>query len=235
MPAESRHHPRGDLASAVLLAAGAGVVDAFVFLRVTPTFVANMSGNLVRVGMAVGQGSWRALGAALVALVSFSAAAMAGTMALDRHLDRRGPVPRATLLFLGESVLLFAAMGLLLARDSQLHPEVQAADLPVLAFAAAAMGVQAVSLRAVGQTSVSTTYGTGALVRLSEKVALAMRRAARPADAPRRVTIAVLGIVLLSYVAGAAIGAVGGSSPLLLLGPALVPLVAARQSRNIAT
>jgi uncharacterized membrane protein YoaK (UPF0700 family) len=90
-----------------------------------------------------------------------------------------------------------------------------------------AMGIQAVALRRVGQIAVSTTYGTGAVVRLGEKVALAVRHASRPGDARRRVTIAVLSIVLAAYVLGAALAALVGGSTVWLLAVAWVPAVVA--------
>ena len=63
-----------------------------------------------------------------------------------------------------------------------------ASDRPSLCVA---MGLQATALRRVGQIAVATTYGTGAIVRVGEKVALAARRADRPvARAVRRTSVA---------------------------------------------
>ena len=89
------------------------------------------------------------------------------------------------------------------------------------------MGMQAVGLRRVGETHVSTTYGTGAVVRLSEKLVLAFRQAPRPGDLPRRSTITVLVAVLVAYVAGAAGASAAGASPAWLLLPAAIQVAAA--------
>ena len=101
------------------------------------------------------------------------------------------------------------------------------------------MGVQAATLRRVGDVAVSTTYGTGAIVRIGEKVALAGRRAGRSSVHRRRVTVLVLATVLVSYVAGAAVAAALGSSKWLLFLPAGVlvvstALVATRSRRAVA-
>ena len=65
MTQESTHHPSGPLLLAVALAMVAGFVDAHIYLAVSPIFVANMSGNLVHIGMLVGDGNWwQAVGAA---------------------------------------------------------------------------------------------------------------------------------------------------------------------------
>ena len=86
MPAESTHHVAGPLTVAVGLAATAGFVDAFVFQNVSAVFVANMSGNLIRVGMAVGDLDGHAVAASAIALVAFTLAAIAAATAIDRHV-----------------------------------------------------------------------------------------------------------------------------------------------------
>jgi uncharacterized membrane protein YoaK (UPF0700 family) len=106
----------------------------------------------------------------------------------------------------------------------------RAADLPVIVLAAMAMGIQAGALRRVGEIAVATTYGTGAIVRIGEKVVLAARRADRSSVHRRRVAIAVLLVVLVSYVAGAVIATVAGSSPWLLTVPTAVLVVCALAS-----
>ncbi len=89
------------------------------------------------------------------------------------------------------------------------------------------MGLQAIALRRVGQVAISTTYGTGAVVRLSEKFALAFRRTPRPGNHRRRVSIAILATVLFSYVLGAFAAASWNSNAYLLFIPAAVSLASA--------
>ncbi len=219
------------------LAAAAGFVDAFVFQRVTPVFVANMSGNLIRLGMSTGAHDGHQAVAALVALAGFAAGVTAGASHLDTHVRSDRPPNPAALLFF-ESALLIVLALLVQSASIGFSPSTEAADYPVILVGAAAMGLQAIALRRVGQTAISTTYGTGAVVRLSEKLALAFRKTPRPDSNRRRTSIAILATVLVSYVFGAFTAASWNSNPYLLLIPAGVALVGAlvaSRDRQVAT
>jgi uncharacterized membrane protein YoaK (UPF0700 family) len=226
MTAESKHHTSGSLWLAVGLAASAGFVDAFVYVRVTPVFVANMSGNFIHLGIFAGGHDGRGVAAMLVALGGFLAGVILATSHLDTKL-RAGKPPRPNALLLYESILLLALPLTLRLGDITYSPSIQKGDYLVVIIGATAMGIQAVALRRVGQIAVSTTYGTGSLVRLGEKLALALRRTDRPGNHRRRITIAVLSTVLVSYVAGATLAASLGAAPELLLLPAAIPLIGA--------
>jgi uncharacterized membrane protein YoaK (UPF0700 family) len=228
---ETRHHASGSLGLAVTLAGAAGFVDAFIYLRVVPVFVANMSGNLVRLGMAAGQRDANTVAAALVALIGFSAGAAVATTLLDRSLQRSRSLSPAPLLVL-ESALLSVLAATLVLGNYTLSPSMRGVDVPIVVLGASAMGIQAVALRRVGRVAVSTTYGTGAVVRLSEKVTLAVRHAERPGDHRRRFTVAVLGTVLVCYILGAGVGASAGSSPAWLLVPIAISGCGALLVRN---
>lgn len=226
MTSEHRHHTSGTLGLAIGLAASAGFVDAFIYTKVAPVFVANMSGNLVRLGISSGVHDWRAAAAGVVAIGSFLLGAVVATTHLDSHVrGERAPDPIG--LLIAESLLLLALTGVVSLAHVGYSRSIQPIDFVVVTLGAAAMGNQAIALRRVGQVAVSTTYGTGAVVRLGEKIALSFRRAPRPDDARRRVTIAVLGAVLASYVAGAAAAAALSGGAVLLLLPSVVPLIAA--------
>jgi uncharacterized membrane protein YoaK (UPF0700 family) len=229
MTSETRHHVEGSLRLAVALAMTAGFVDSFVFLRVTPVFVANMSGNLVRLGIAAGVGDWRAIAAALAAVTSFLTGAVLATTHVDagaRH--PRLPSPAGALLL--ESGLLATLPVIIRVTNVAATQPIGFGGFLVVVIAATAMGLQAVALRRVGVIAVSTTYGTGAVVRLGEKLALALRRAPRPGEARRRTTIVVLMAVLVSYVAGAALAAGLGDVPELMFAAAAVPFAAGIRS-----
>ncbi|MCU1395245.1 MAG: hypothetical protein JWM34_3673 [Ilumatobacteraceae bacterium] len=226
MTSEARHHTSGPLALAIALAATAGFVDAFIFVRVAPVFVANMSGNLIRLGIATGAVTGHAAEGSLAALGGFFLGVVIATSFVDRHV-RRDRVPNAVVLLLLESVLLASLPVIIATASITYSATIEPIDYLVVVIGATAMGIQAVALRRVGDVAVSTTYGTGAVVRLGEKVALALRGAERTGNVRRRRTIAVLGTVLVSYVGGAALAAAVGSSWALLIPPAMVPLVAA--------
>ena len=69
---ERTHHPSGPLGLAIALAATAGFVDAHIYVNVTPVFVANMSGNLIHLGISLGEGDWFPALATVLALGAFT-------------------------------------------------------------------------------------------------------------------------------------------------------------------
>ena len=218
---ERTHHPSGPLGIAIALAAAAGFVDAYIYVNVTPVFVANMSGNLIHMGIFFGDGDWKPAVAVLLALGAFTAGVIVATVHHDRQVTRSRAVHPAFLLAI-ESVLLVGLTTWLVAAPTAFTTRPRAADFPVLVIGALAMGIQAGALRRVGEIAVATTYGTGAIVRIGEKLVLAARRADRSSTHRRRVAIAVLVVVLVSYVAGAVVATVAGSSPWLLGVPTVV-------------
>jgi uncharacterized membrane protein YoaK (UPF0700 family) len=223
MPPEVKHHTVGTLPLAVALAAAAGFVDAFIYQRVAPVFVANMSGNLVRLGMSAGDHDGRGTVAVLIALAGFITGVIGGAAHLDMHVRAERPTDPSTLL-LSEAALIIALPVMIHVFDIGFTRSIRPLDDIVIAIGSVAMGLQAVALRRVGQTAVSTTYGTGAVVRLGEKLALAAKRTPRPEDHRRRRSIVVLGAVLGSYVLGAFVAASLSADPTWLFIPAAVPL-----------
>ncbi len=205
MTAEERHHSSGPLVVAVMLALTAGFVDAYVFLGVAPVFVANMSGNLIRLGLAMGTRDGHALVMSLVAIAGFLGATVTGSTLNDVHVRHSGR-PSAARLLAMETVALAVLWGtVLVARPDP--GTVTVGSYVAILVGSTAMGLQAVSLRRVGSIAVSTTYGTGAIVRIGEKIALGLRRAERGSDVRRRATIFVITTILVGYVIGAAIAA----------------------------
>jgi uncharacterized membrane protein YoaK (UPF0700 family) len=229
---EHHHHLSGTLAVAAVLAVLAGFVDAFVYLRVAPVFVANMSGNLVHLGMGTGEADGHAVGAACAALGAFIAGVIAAVFGLDARL-RSGRRASGTRLLFAEAALLACMPIAMWSFDISYSASIRPLDYWVVVPGSMAMGVQAIALRRVGQIAVATTYGTGAIVRFGEKLALAARRAPRAGDTRRTATIVVLGTVLVAYVGGAALAAALDDSPLLLVAATAVPLgVALVERRN---
>jgi uncharacterized membrane protein YoaK (UPF0700 family) len=226
MTAEAGHHTSGTLPLAIGLAATAGFVDAYIYTQITPVFVANMSGNLVHLGIAAGHDDWQQVAGALVALVGFLIGIVVATSHVDARL-RRGRMPDPMALLMFESVLLLALTSIVLLGHVRYSPLPGPVDDLIVVIGGTSMGMQAVALRRVGQVAVSTTYGTGAVVRLGEKVALAVRRAPRPQQHRRRATILVLTTVLGGYVGGAVLAAAIGNVRNWLIIAAVAPLIAA--------
>ncbi len=205
MTAEERHHSSGPLVVAVMLAITAGFVDGYVFLGVAPVFVANMSGNLIRLGLAIGATDVHQLVMSMVAIAGFLGAAIVGSTLNDVRVRHHGRPSAARLLAI-ETIVLSALWAIVLAARPNTDVVTAGSYLAIL-VGSIAMGLQAVSLRRVGNIAVSTTYGTGAIVRIGEKIALGLRRAERGSDIRRRATIYVITIILVGYVTGAAIAA----------------------------
>lgn len=154
---------------AVLLAGLAGYVDSLGFLQLGGLFVSFMSGNSTRMAVGVSQGDWRTVGVAVAILILFVLGAALGALVAGGE----GARSRSRVLAL-EAVLLAGAA---LAALAGLEPLTVA--LMVLAMAVE----NAVFLRG-GEVGVGLTYMTGALVKLGQALAGALRGGHRAAFAP---------------------------------------------------
>lgn len=226
MTQELAHHPSGSVTLAAALACTAGFVDAHIYVNVTPVFVANMSGNLVHLGIFAGLGDSGDAAASIAVLVAFLMGVVVATRHHDQQLSVHGRL-RPGMLIAAEAALIACLPLLIEIFGSGFESHARLADYPIIAVAGFAMGMQTSALRRVGVIAVATTYGTGAVVRIGEKIGLAVSGADKATQHRRRDTIVVLVVVLASYVTGAATAAVLGSSPLLLLIPAAVLVGAA--------
>lgn len=216
--ASALRHP-GVLALGLLLVAG--YVDAFVFLRVAEVFTANQSGNLIVAGIALGSDPGTGALLPVVSVLAYVAGA-ALSIAL---FDREDGGHRRTVGVLGTLMVVLVALVLLLeAADMGRHRGgPRWAVYLTVALAALAMGSQATAIRRVGTVPVLTTAGSGAATNLG--IALArLRSVALRAQASR--TAAMLALVTLAYVGGAALGALLSThtdvGPVLLLPPVLL-------------
>lgn len=215
------------MAMAISLAAVAGFIDAHLFLHVTSVFVANMSGNMVRVGIEVGDGHWVTAAGSMVALVAFTSGVIAAIAHHDHRL-RRGRVVRPDRLLVVEAILALALPLTLITFDVDFAEPPGLVHGVVIAVGAFAMGIQASALRRVGEIAVATTYGTGTIVRIGEKASLALRGAERAGEGRRLTTITVLVAVLVGYIGGAALAsALGSAVELLFIPPAVLAVFAA--------
>jgi uncharacterized membrane protein YoaK (UPF0700 family) len=190
----------------VALTFAAGSVDAVALLRLD-VFTAVMTGNIVLLGLAIGQGAFGNALRSIVALVGYGAGVIAGArivgaIAIETHWS-----PKVTRALAIEWVLQAAFLiGWLLTGA---RPDgVGAATL--IAFSGVAMGIQAATARALAP-GMSTTYVTGTLTGLlSELSALG----AVSGDRRRRASI----------VLALALGAVAGALALSTV-PVLAPAI----------
>ena len=186
------------------LSLAAGLVDAVVFLRLAQVFVANMTGNTVLLGLAVGQVHPQAAVRSVVALAGFClGVAFAAVLTL---LSREGrdaePWPPVTNVLLGVEAVLLACATLLWQVTGGGG---EALVLVLIALTAMVMGVQSGAARSMGVGGVATTYVTGALTNAVSGLFghLASVRRAPSSPAARR-----LGTVSLSVWAAYGVGAV---------------------------
>ncbi len=211
---------------AAALAATAGLVGAHIHLNVAPIFVANMSGNLIHLGIFAGLGDYKNAGASAVVLAAF----VAGVVFSKGHHERqrrRLDALRPGALVAAEAVLVLSLPVLIALFGTQFSTDVTLSDYPVICVAGFAMGIQSSALRRVGAIAVATTYGTGATVRIGEKIGLAALGADRVTQHRRRETVLLRLAILIGYVAGATAASGFGSSSLLLLIPGSVLIAAA--------
>ena len=207
----------------VALTFAAGSVDAVALLRLD-VFTAVMTGNIVLLGLAVGQGSFGNALRSIIALVAYGVgvvvgARIVGAVVIETHWSRK--VTRALAV---EWVLQLAFLiGWFITGA---NPDgVSAAAL--IALSGVAMGIQAATARALAP-GMSTTYVTGTLTGLlSELSALG----SVSGDRRRRASIVVA--LALGAVAGAlvlsAVPLLAPAIPLAVVGA--VVLVAATRFR----
>jgi uncharacterized membrane protein YoaK (UPF0700 family) len=164
----------------VALTFAAGAVDAIVFLRLE-VFTAVMTGNIVLLGLAIGQGAFRNALRSLIALAAYAGGVLAAARlvgATPRETVWPTHVTRALAI---EFALQAAFLGGWILTDAR--PDGLAAA-SLIAVSGVAMGIQAASARTIAP-HLSTTYVTGTITALlSELSALggigpdARRRAA---------------------------------------------------------
>src|SRR2546423_5292605 len=200
----------------VALTFAAGAVDAVALLRLD-VFTAVMTGNIVLLGLAVGQGAFANALRSIIALLAYSVGVVVGARIVGAEAIETHWSPKVTRALTVEWVLQIAFLiGWLLAGA---RPDgVGAATL--IAFSGVAMGIQAATARALAP-GMSTTYVTGTLTGLlSELSALG----AVSGDLARRGSIVVA--LALGAVAGAlalvTVPALAPAIPLVVIGAVLV-------------
>jgi uncharacterized membrane protein YoaK (UPF0700 family) len=181
----------------VALAFVAGCVDGAGYLHFGQIFTANMTGNTVLLGLALGGRSERPVSNILAALGGFLLGVAVGAP-LARHGARRTVWPRAVTLTLAleGGGLLALATWVTWAGASPAGPTIYG----YIGLAAAAMGLQSLAARRLGVPGITTTVVTTTLVSaVGGLLTLPRRRLAR--EEVRH--IGEQGAVFLTYGAGA--------------------------------
>lgn len=190
----------------VLLSSAAGCVDAVSYLGLGQVFTANMTGNTVLLGIAIGQAQGQAALRSGVALVGFIAGVTAGALIVERgREDAVWPLAVTVALALECVILVALAVGWNLAGGE---------TYTLIFLAALAMGVQSVAVRRLGVSGVATTFITGTLTSLTRRLVDRLRSAVvsadqdteRPGKTPSTRELVEPAAVWLVYGVGAIVG-----------------------------
>jgi uncharacterized membrane protein YoaK (UPF0700 family) len=189
--------PRVRDALLLTLTAAAGSADAVSLLGLGRVFTANMTGNLVLLGVAIGQGQLAGSVRSVIAFAAFVLGVLVGVR-LTARTEPTAVWPRsATLTLLGELGLL---LGLLAGWEfTGDRPAAVPLDI-LIALSAAAMGMQTAAARRLGVVGVTTTFVTGMLTNLIAELA-----AVGPGRSHRTIWAATLASMVIGAAAGAAV------------------------------
>ena len=170
---------------ASLLSIVAGMADAVGYIAMGGVFAANMTGNTVLAGLALGEGQFETAARRMAPLLTFFLGAMLARLLL--RLMHRPAVP-----LLIESALLAVVDFLPLGRE------------PALLLVALAMGLQASAITHFGGTALSTVVVTSTLARIAETTLDRLWPTGRPL--PSVATPRLLALTWIGYLAGAMTG-----------------------------
>jgi uncharacterized membrane protein YoaK (UPF0700 family) len=168
---------RRNVMLACVLSALAGYVDAIGFLHLGGLFVAFMSGNSTRMGVSLAEGHWSSAAESLGLIALFVVGAAAGSLIVLGPGDNRQP-----LVLLVEASLL-AASALCYALGLSIVP---------VAAMVLAMGLENAVFQIEGGAGLGLTYVTGALVKVGQLAASALRGGPRWDWAPNLLLWAAL-------------------------------------------
>ncbi len=155
-----------------------GVVDAVSFIALGRVFVANMTGNVVFLGFALGGAPGLSMTVSLVALGAFLAGALVGGR-IGRHLDghRGNHLAAAGTLGLG---LILAALVVAAVAE---HPRSGGAQYALVVLLACALGIQNATARRLAVPDLTTSVLTQTLTGLAADSPLGAGRAGEHAAA----------------------------------------------------
>lgn len=210
----------------LLLASVAGAVDAVSYLKLGRVFTANMTGNTVLLGLAIGQAESQAAVRSSLALGGFLAGVALGTRTATRGRQDGVWPPAVTRTLMWEGVLLVAiAVGWYLVGDLGSY---QAATSALITLSALAMGVQSAVGRYLNISGIATTYITGTLTSLIAGLVAGARGMPATQASPKQLastidsgylapSVGLLAATWVIYIGGAATAA----TIIVFLGPLL--------------
>ena len=159
---EPERRPRTLSAVTVVLTAAAGAIDVVTYFAFNQVFASTMTGNLVMLGLGLGQGDWPQILDNVCAIAGYCGGLIAGTVFCGLAM-RRWPwrnAVGATLTF--ELALLLLLGGFWYGVDED-SPLVQWKVIVLVVGSGLAMGVQAAAVRYVGPAGTPTSFMSGTI------------------------------------------------------------------------
>jgi len=177
---DDQAHSREHAAIAVVLTAVAGAVDALSITALGHVFTGIMTGNLVLLGVAAGQGLGAETSQSGVAFAGFVAGLFVGyQLAHPAAVVARWVRASVTLAFALELLLITAFFAVWLGTSG--HPA-GGRLFVLISLSAVAMGIQSATATRLAVTGISTTYVTGTLNALMGSLAVIGRLGAHAAS-----------------------------------------------------
>ena len=208
----------------VLLAAittAAAVLDTLAFVYLGKVFLSFMTGNLLFLGIAAGQGNGALLGRAAAALAAFLIGSALGARLTPSRLAADHPpvAMRRTLLVEAALLGLFGVLWLIAGPPS----------VALIVVGALAMGLQAAVALALHLPNVATVAMTATLAQLGALAGWREREGRRIVEATPRVGVMLM--LCLGYLAAAVLVASLPESAVLAFVPMVLVLAAATALR----
>ena len=145
-----------------------GIIDAVSFLGLGHVFTANMTGNVVLLGFAVGGSADLSVGRALAALCAFATGSVVGGRLI--HEQQRTPARQLLIAMHAETLLLcFAAGAALIPGGDTSFARLS----PVIVLTAVAMGLRNAVVRKLAVPDLTTTVLTLTITALAAESVLA--------------------------------------------------------------
>ncbi len=169
----------------LVLAWAAGSLDAIGYLGLGHVFTANMTGNAVLLGLALGRGEGLAALRSVVALGGYALGVAIGATIVSKDRERMDWPPSVTNAVFLEGIVLAAFT---IAWHALRVPRPEEWLYGLIALAAVAMGIQSAAVRRLEVPGIVTTYITGTLTSLvsglTSRIRQAKARSAPEASSP---------------------------------------------------
>lgn len=175
--AMSNNRAEGWAAPILLLTWVAGTVDAISYLALGHVFTANMTGNAVLLGLALGQREGLAAVRSLVALAGFVLGAATGALLMNRRRTELNARRALIAPVLTEAAVLVIFLVILRASAPPLgQPDLYA----LIVLSAIAMGIQSAAVQRLKLPGIATTVVTSTITSMVAGVVRWMHRGYGP-------------------------------------------------------